>query len=309
MALSIHDVAQQAGLSLGLAQELAGLVSSGSEDAFSSHIVRKKHGGVREIVRPGRLLDMTTKNLNRAFTADLPYRPPSHVHGFIAGRSTKTNARQHLGAKCVLRVDLEDFFPSISSERVVELLSQQGYDEKAAELCVDLVTVFRKLPIGLSTSPYLSNLAFESTDEALAAYAAQANLVFTRYVDDFAFSPDPDDRNLTDILEILNRFGWSVNSRKTAFMRRGGPQYVTGLYVGVDDYPRIPRKLKRQLRWQAHMIDKVGFETFQSDFGGSALRPEQLHGWACYLAAVEPDIGYPLIRRLEDAFNGAHDES
>ena len=68
----------------------------------------------------------------------------------------------------MLRVDLEDFFPSISSAMVKASLQAQGYEEKAAELAVSIVTIAGKLPIGLSTSPFLSNLAFLNTDNSLA---------------------------------------------------------------------------------------------------------------------------------------------
>jgi RNA-directed DNA polymerase len=302
MTLSDQDVAQQVGASLELVETIADLVSTGSPMAFTSYTVRKRRGGIREIVRPTPLLDLATKNLNRAFLSDLPYRAPDSVHGFVSGRSTRTNASQHLGARCVLRVDLEDFFPSISAYRVADLLAAQGYDEKAVDLCVKLVTVDRKLPIGLSTSPFISNLAFEATDHLLAAYATDANLTFTRYVDDLTFSPEPTNDDVAAIQQILNDAGWSVNPQKTAFMRRGGPQYVTGLYVGCVDRPRIPRKMKRNMRWITHMIDKVGYETYMEEFGGVELdmHPRRIYGYACYFAGVEPDIGYPLLRWCED---------
>jgi hypothetical protein len=308
MTLSVRDVAQQVGASLEVVEKLADLVSAGSAEAFTAHIARKRRGGIREIIKPGRLLDTATKNLHRSFLSDLPYRPPDHVHGFVTGRSTKTNASAHLGARCVLRVDLEDFFPSVSAEMVADRLSGQGYDDKGVDLCVKLVTIDRKLPIGLSTSPFISNLAFEETDQSLAAYASEANLTFTRYVDDLVFSPDPTEDDHYQILRILDDAGWSVNPQKTAFMRRGRRQYVTGLYVGLEDGPRIPRKLKRHLRWVTHVIDKFGYEAYMEEFGGleADMRPERLYGYACYVAGVEPDLGYPLLRWCEDALPASY---
>jgi hypothetical protein len=145
-------------------------------------------------------------------------------------------------------VDLEDFFPSISAAMIKAALQTQGYEEKAADVAVSIVTIASKLPIGLSTSPLLSNLVFSSTDHSLAEYVKSEGLSFTRYVDDLTFSGDVTDSHLADIEHILDDAGWSVNTRKTAFMRRGGPQYVTGLYVGEADGPRIPRKIKRRVR-------------------------------------------------------------
>jgi len=148
----------------------------------------------------------------------------------------------------------------------------------------------------------MSNLVFEAADSKLADYAAGEGLTFTRYVDDLAFSGEPTDKNFDDIQRILVADGWTVNPNKTAFMRRGGPQYVTGLYVGCSDRPRIPRHIKRQMRWATYVIVKFGYETYMSDFGGGdeVMEPRRLLGWARYIAAVEPDVGYPLLRTLSE---------
>jgi hypothetical protein len=298
MPFSIHDLAQHSGAPLRILEMLSERLPSGVGYFFQAQSFRKKRGGLREIVKPNSLFDMVTKNLHRSFSMVLPYCPPDHVHGFVAKRSTFTNASAHLGKACVLRVDLEDFFPSITSAQLKAELEKQGYDEKAAVLAVSIVTIAGKLPIGLSTSPFLSNLAFQDTDRVLAAYATAEGLSFTRYVDDLAFSGEVTDRHLAGIERILNDAGWSINTSKTAFMRRGGPQYVTGLYVGAADRPRIPREIKRHMRWTSHIISKFGYETYMAEFGGenADMLPQRLLGWARYIAAVEPDVGYPLLR-------------
>ena len=199
-------------------------------------------------------------------------------------------------------MDLEDFFPSISAGTIKAALQGQGYEEKAAELAVGIVCIAGKLPIGLSTSPYLSNLAFLETDNSLVEYVQSESLSFTRYVDDLTFSGEIGDRHLEGISRILDDAGWSINTRKTAFMRRGRRQYVTGLYVGEQDRPRIPRKIKREMRARLHIIKKLGYDTYMAEFGGEGegMQPHRLVGWACYIAAVEPDVGYPLMREFDE---------
>ncbi|WP_246655883.1 reverse transcriptase family protein [Dactylosporangium vinaceum] len=243
-----------------------------------------------------------TKNLHRSFLDVFRYRPPEHVHGFVKGRSTISNASEHLGRTCVLRVDLKSFFPSIDSTRLKAAFLERVYDEKAAELCVRVVTISDKLPVGVSTSPFLSNLVFRATDYALLDYARAEGLGLTRYVDDLSFSGEVEDRHLSDITRILEDLGWRVNTRKTAFMRRGGPQYVTGLYVGAPDRPRIPRKTKRRMRWILHVISRFGYETYMTEFGGleAGMIPQRLLGWSCYVASVEPDVGFPLFRAFRE---------
>lgn len=302
MPYLIEDLAEQAGVSVEILEDLALNLPAGAGQLYVRRPYRKKHGGIREVFKPKSPFDAISKNLHRSFTSLFLYEAPDHVHGFIRGRSTISNASQHLAKRCVLRMDLEDFFPSIDAAMIKASLREQDYDEKAADLAVNLVTIHGKLPIGLSTSPLLSNLAFLSTDRSLADYAQSEGLSFTRYVDDLTFSGNVTDRHSEDIARILDDAGWSVNTRKTAFMRRGGPQYVTGLYVGESVGPRIPRKVKRKMRWILHVISKFGYDTYMTEFGGEyeGMRRRRLLGWACYIAAVEPDVGYPLLRAFDE---------
>lgn len=298
----VEDLAEQAGVSVGILERLSSDLPAGAGRLYDQRIYRKKHGGVREIFRPKPPFDAINKNLHRSFTRAFSYEAPAHVHGFIPGRSTITNANQHLAKKCVLRMDLEDFFPSIGAATIRAALQEQGYEGKAVDFVVNLVSIGGKLPIGLSTSPLLSNLVFLSTDRSLADYAQSEGLSFTRYVDDLTFSGNVTDRHSADIASILDEAGWSVNTRKTVFMRRGGPQYVTGLYVGESDGPRIPRSVKRKMRWILHVISKFGYDAYMAEFGGErdGMRRRRLLGWACYIAAVEPDVGYPLLRAFDE---------
>jgi RNA-directed DNA polymerase len=299
---SLVDLAQHAGVSLENLEALSSDLRLTPERLYTRSPFRKRHGGIREVFKPKLRYAIVTKNLRRNFVDLLPYETPDHVHGFVRGRSTVSNASSHLGKSCVLRVDLEDFFPSISAAMVKSSLMACGYDDKASDLAVNIVTIAGKLPIGLSTSPFLSNLVFLATDNALADYASSKDLSFTRYVDDLTFSGEISDGHLADIELILDGAGWSVNSHKTAFMRRGGAQYVTGLYVGGSDQPRIPRQVKRRMRWILHIISKFGYDAYMADYGGEAdeMQRGRLLGWACYIASVEPDLGFSLLRAFDE---------
>jgi RNA-directed DNA polymerase len=299
---SVDNLAGHAGASLELLKSLSSNLPTGAGRLYEPETHRKWRGGIREVFKPMPPFDYVTKSLHRSFTDLLPYEAPSHVHGFVRGRSTITNASAHLAKPCVLRVDLEDFFPSISASRVKDSLQTQGYNDEAVELAVSIVTIAGKLPIGVSTSPFLSNLAFLDTDQALAEYSRSENLSFTRYVDDLIFSGEVTNQHLAGISRILDDAGWSINRQKTAFMRRGRPQFVTGLYVGDPERPRIPRKIKRRMRWEVHMISKVGYDTYMERFGGEErqMYKKRLVGWARYILTVEPDVGYPMLRTIND---------
>ena len=56
------------------------------------------------------------------------------------------------------------------------------------------------------------------------------------------------------------------------------------------------------MRWILHTISKLGYETYMTEFGGETadMLPHRPLGWAIYIASIEPDVGYPLLRALDD---------
>ena len=70
----------------------------------------------RPIARPKRRL----KEIQRWILHAILDRIPAHdaAHGFVRGRSARTHAAQHIGRGTVVRIDLEDFFASVSAARV-----------------------------------------------------------------------------------------------------------------------------------------------------------------------------------------------
>lgn len=254
----------------------------------------------REICRPDPNYSSVAKNLRLFLEEATGYIPPDWVYGFVRGRSTVQNAAQHLAQDAVLTMDLLRFFPTITTAQVVDELERSGFDPPAAKLCGRLTTIAGTLPVGLSTSPYLSNLVFAATDQAVHQVAEKHKISFTRYVDDLTFSGALPPGLVDEITEVLAAHGWQVNPAKTRLVRRGGAQYVTGLYVGSPDGPFIPRRIKRRMRWKLHMIERVGLDQYMERFALVRQGEDYGHllGWARYIAAVEPDLGKGLQQRL-----------
>ena len=92
---------------------------------------------------------------------------------------------------------------------------------------------------------------------------------------------------------ILSGLEWNLNSVKTRFMKKGGPQYVTGLYVGDATRAHLPRRTKRRLRQLFHYVVKYGFD----DCDETHVIPSiaQLRGWFRHLHQVDPVAARRLI--------------
>ena len=239
---------------------------------YHYRLVEKRFGGVRLIEQPKPRLML----IQREILHEILYQVPVHsaVHGFVPRRSIKSFAAPHTGRTAVLRMDLQDFFPSIGRSRVQSVFRLLGYPEPIADLLGGLCTnpapraVFRglephlrrpayelygrgHLPQGAPTSPALANICCHRLDMRLAGLSAAAGVTYTRYADDLAFSGDATfarsaQRFAAQTAAIAAEEGLAVNFRKTRLMRQGVRQSLAGIVVNVTT--NIPRAQIDQLR-------------------------------------------------------------
>ncbi|MGB1277168.1 MAG: reverse transcriptase family protein, partial [Nannocystaceae bacterium] len=149
--------------------------------------IPKRNGKLREIWAPHQKL----KKVQRWILHNIVERLPVHgaAHGFMAGRSIATNANAHKNADTVVKVDLKDFFPTVTVSRVKGVFRKAGYREQVATLLALLCTEApreivehdgekyfvalgpRCLPQGAPTSPALTNTLCLRLDRRLSGLA------------------------------------------------------------------------------------------------------------------------------------------
>jgi RNA-directed DNA polymerase len=250
---------------------------------YKTFTIPKKTPGSRRTIRaPLPLLKKAQRWILREILEKLPVH--GAAQGFVAGASTLTNAIPHAGSPVVVKIDVKDFFPTITLARVKGMFRSAGFREPVAialaSLCTepprDAVKVGGKLyhvatgssvlPQGAPTSPYITNILCRRLDRRLRGWCAKAGWRYTRYADDLTFSwaaggEDPGrgkvEALITRVREVLRGEGFTVNEEKTLVMRRGRKQRVTGLVVnalsqGGEAKPRAPREFRRKLRAALH---------------------------------------------------------
>lgn len=280
--------------------------------------IPKRDGRTRLISAPKRDLKNAQKWITRAVTERLPIH--GYAHGFVAGRSTGTNAAAHAGARFVVKFDIEDFYPTITFRRVKGLLRKAGYGEQTAAVLALLSTESprdemalrgktyyvatgpRSLPQGAPTSPSITNAICLRLDLRLAGLAKKLGLRYTRYADDLTFSwhaaPDAPEGNLVGRLLkcvelIVTAEGFRVHRKKTRVMRRGSRQKVTGLVVNeAPGRPpaRVPREVQRKLRAALHNREQGK--------PGKGESLAVLRGWAAYIHMTDPARGRAYLDRI-----------
>lgn len=173
-------------------------------------------------------------------------------HGFTAGRSPVTNARQHVGRVYSLCMDLADFFDTVTPEMFGAEVS-----EEAKSLCF----VRGAARQGLPTSPALANLAASHMDNEIMALNRNGRFgvlfVYTRYADDLTFSfdmPHVGEMLRREVPAIIERHGFKINPAKTKLQyAHAGRRHITGIAVGEHGI-HPTREAKRRLRAAQHQL-------------------------------------------------------
>lgn len=219
--------------------------------------IPKKFGGVRKISAP----DDKLKEIQRIIYDKILSGVTPHpcCHGFTKNRSTVTNARFHTGKRMVVNIDLKDFFPSISSERVLDTLRSIGTSTKPdhieLEFLTRLTTYRGCLPQGASTSPALANLACHCLDKRLAGMAKKLEAFYTRYADDMTFSGNKNIIGAIPVIRgIIRDEKFEIAEKKVRILRRGNRQEVTGL--AVNEKVAVPRKIRKLIRAVKYQYSK-----------------------------------------------------
>jgi retron-type reverse transcriptase len=298
---------------------------------YVRYTVPKRRGGQRVILAPKREL----KSLQRRTLADLVGKIPvaPATHGFVPGRSITTNARPHVGKSIVVRLDLKDFFPSITFQRVRGVFIAHGYSYAVASTLALLCTEYDREPFdregqrfyvsvgprhlvqGAPTSPALANLVAWRLDHRLTGLAAKYHFSYTRYADDLTFSGDDPavaGRLITNVRRIVADERFTLNNAKTGVARRGRRQVVTGLVV--NDQVATPRQLRRRLRAMLHNAhrDARGGGVAGTSPAQSGATFSHARGLVAFVNAVNPRHAAPLweaLRHIQTASDDARDES
>ena len=265
------------------------------------------------------------------------YANPTHIpthsasFAFSPGNSIVQCAARHTGARWMLKMDVSDFFGSITELQVYRVFKELGYQPlvsfELARLCTHLLKRSEKykmkqwrawprkviggyrnmlvgrLPQGAPSSPMLSNLVMLKIDQKISEVARIAGMIYTRYSDDLTFSTRDNDFNrdgakilLAEVSQILKSSGLYPKKSKTVVVPPGARKVVLGLIVD-GDMPRLPRALKDKLKQHLYYLKKVGpFEhakARQFDTVGGMYR--HIGGLIDFAKMVEPEYAANLL--------------
>jgi RNA-directed DNA polymerase len=274
--------------------------------------VAKRFGSVRLIEAPKPRL----KEIQRCILTGILNHIPVHsaAHGFRRNGSIISFSAPHVGRAVVLKIDLQDFFPSIRAARIQALFRTVGYPENVADLLAGLCTNATPcdvwdncrdvpddqkrhsrrlysdphLPQGAPTSPALANLCAFQLDCRLAGLTRAAGAAYTRYADDLAFSGDHTFSRVVKRFQLhvcatVMEEGFSIHHRKTRIMRQGVRQRLAGIVVNQrpnvprDQFDRLKATLVNCVRHGPDSQNRSGHNDFRSHLEGRISFVEMVH--------------------------------
>lgn len=312
------DVATALGLSLKELHHYSIHRYQSKVSHYVTFAIPKRRGGERLIMAPKRRL----KELQRTLLAEVLEKLPvsAQAHAFCKGRSIRTGAAPHVGKAILVKMDLQDFFPSVTFPRVRGLFISLGYSFPVATTLAVLCTESQRQPVlvddqlfqvpvgprhcvqGAPTSPAICNQIARRLDHRLSGLARRLGFTYTRYADDLVFSGDEADkvRSLLGLAgRIIRQEGFRVNANKTAVRRQASRQTVTG--VVVNQTLGLSRQERRKMRAQIHQLSQ------QPSTDPKEL--QRLRGSLAYLHMLNPQQSESLAKRLLGAGEAPPEES
>lgn len=276
---------------------------------YRSFVIPKRSGGQRTIYAPTRMLKSLLRCTNIFLQAIC--KPSKAAMGFCCGKSIVDNASIHCGKLYVFNSDLQNFFPSISKNRVrASLECVDGMEANIADALANLCCIHDSneardyLPQGSPSSPVITNIVCRQLDAKLILLSKRYRCRYTRYADDITFSGNrsiysPTGIFMREFRRIIEGNGFTINEGKTRCQKRGSTQEVTGLIVG--EKVNVTKKYIHDLRCILHIWEHYGISDASTKYflSHSAEHSSDLNR-PSLIATVRGKLNYLRMVKGED---------
>ena len=260
---------------------------------YKTYLIPKRNNtGMRTIAQPSKELKLIQRSVADAFLKTLP------IHDCATAYRKKLNIRDntaiHSGRKYLLKMDFENFFPSIKPSDLIQHIKRHSIMKVDSSDYTAITNIFfyknknlgeYQLSIGAPTSPLISNSIMFNFDTIVNNFCLKKGINYSRYADDIAFSTD--NKNIlfdvpNYIKKLLLKIKYPkirINEDKTVFLSRKGNMHLTGLVLTVQGNVSIGREKKRQIK-------TLIFKHLQKQLDQDEL--SYLSGFLAYCYGVEP---------------------
>jgi hypothetical protein len=191
---------------------------------------------------------------------------PRYLQGGIkdaeAPRDYVRNAAFHAGARCMVVMDIESFFPSTTADLVRQVW--EGFFKfppAVAQALTSLTTLSGILPQGAKTSNHIANLVFWRTEHEIISALEARGWTYSRHTDDIAISirrpyVEEDIRCANQMLaSFVSRYSYRIKRKKHHVYPRNVRMVLHKLTVNV--HPALPLSKRAAIRAQHHQLKRA----------------------------------------------------
>lgn len=260
-------------------------ISNHPEKYYEKKYILKKDGTKRVLLVPSNSLKSIQRNILNHVLKGL--KVSKYACAYVPGKSLKDNVYAHVGQKIILKLDIKNFFQSITFDQLYSVLPNTIFPPSVKVLLLKLCTYEDYLPQGAPTSPYLSNLVMKNFDNYIGEYCCRRNISYTRYSDDLTFSGDFIVLELKNKVEgFLDVMGFSLNEEKVKVLRSHQRQNVTGLVVNTQLH--VSKQYLKKISQEMYYIQKYGVDN-HNQFTHQNVSYASLLGKVNYVLSVDPN--------------------
>lgn len=250
--------------------------------------IPKRDGSLRHIKEPMPQLKVAQAQLVRYMQMNLKVLPHNAAHGFVKGRGCYSAMKVHqdAGSRWFLKVDIHNFFPSISNTMLLDAFCKiANMHYISVRTMLQMIDIFvdetNHLTQGCKSSPYLANLVMLEFDYKFSEYCAKHGFTYTRYADDMCISaPNKFDKKLTvQTIKRLLPEGLTLSEHKTKLSSINGRNIFLGIHYNQDMDLTVGYKTKKL------------FKTIMYKAGRGELSREDARLWTgrlYYYQSIEP---------------------
>jgi RNA-directed DNA polymerase len=260
-------------LELGFTDVFALSAALGSADRGYALFVPRGDEGRRVISAPHKWLKALQRRALHSFIDQLPISESVYS---CRGRGVIKNAEQHLDSKYMTVMDVAACFPSTRQHAICTSFVDAGVPLEVAGALTRLTTRHGFLPQGPPTSPAVLSIVFRPIDKALHEVAESYGALYTRYMDDLAFSGDHSlDGLAREAARILRRFGYRSNPDKRRVWGPDDQHTITKIVVNTS------------LNATQEFLDALTMHLAQLKKGECNLTTSQLRGKLNYVTDLK----------------------
>ncbi|MDB5776328.1 MAG: RNA-directed polymerase [Herbaspirillum sp.] len=253
-------------------------------------IPKRQPGRYRKIAQPTPELKLLQRWLIANELQELPVHPAATAYKVSVG--LLDNVKPHAKNRFLLKIDFENFFPSMTSRNFQRFMVARGTPANDVAMMTNLFFKYDRasgilrLAIGAPSSPTLSNMLMYALDVQISKRCDALGIIYTRYADDLSFSTSvmgllpAFERELYTIIADYPVLELKINPEKTVHASKKRGRRITGLVISAENSISIGRNRKRLLRSQIDHFQKGRLD---------ADAIESLKGYLAFLNSVEPD--------------------